>query len=181
MDDIHLFGIASCVIFISIIIDQKKRRKVVFQAINNPNDNDWFIFVAAAWFILACLYIGLFIKYGNENCTQDTLLRIISYMVLGSIYLLRGVQKDLICEDGICTKKGNYKWDRIKDYEWGVREYIGIKSQNFEYHYLTFTIHSRQSYKWFIGSVNKKIYISIKVSDKKKVEEFLKQVVLRKV
>lgn len=185
--NIYLFILSIVSITIIIAIDQIKwRRKIVFKAIGNPNY--FAMIVSGLWLLLAILNMKSFIKYEIINTSKDlefdNLYSAIVQVLLGGNLLLKSFQNGAICQNGIYTQKGNYKWNRIIDYEWGVKEYIKAEEQDLEYYNLKFILdkpNKTNADKWFFGESNRKINMNIKLTDKETVESFLEEVISERV
>lgn len=108
----------------------------------------------------------------------DNMLTAVTQVLCGIAYLLRGLQLsyDTICPNGIYTKSGNYKWDRIMSYKWSE---IERNKRNVEYYNLVCILNNTNSKvsKWFYWEGSKEISIEIKVENKDQVDQFLKKAI----
>ncbi|QEK11268.1 hypothetical protein FQB35_02165 [Crassaminicella thermophila] len=102
---------------------------------------------------------------------------VVTQLLLGIAHLLKGIENDIIYQDGIYTKRGRYTWDRIISYRWGEAQSNKIKKRNIEYCNLIFSLNNTNANKWFYWEGDREISIEINVEDRGKLEEFLKQAI----
>lgn len=161
------------------VIENKRKNKAIAQSIKSFHGLQ--IFSSLLWFILAFFYLKRFFKYRITNISIsimfDSLYITILYTLVGITWVFRGFKKDIIHEYGIFTGNGNYKWNKVISYKWGIREYRKIRKDNIEYHKLTFRISRNKVDKWFCGVEYKEIILEIDTEDKERVNTYLKQII----
>lgn len=144
------------------------------------------IILSFSWLLLAFLNLRVFIKYDlnriRENLDLNYLRIAIIQSLLGIGWVLKSFKINILSQEGIYTKNGKYKWNRVKDYKWSlVKEIKHTKKGKMEYYNLKFRLDGTKLDKWVIGQNNKEISIEIKEYDKEKVEKFLNEKIKEKI
>jgi len=177
----YLFVMALIFFIITIIIQQtiayKRSNRAIAQSIKGLNGLG--MFSSIIWFFLAFSYFMMFIKYEINDIgispDFDKLYIAILYTLVGLSWMLRSLRKDIIYEYGVCTLDGNYKWNRIVSYKWGLKNCRNSKKGSIEYYNLVFNLNRRKVAKWFSSEEYKEIILEIDINDKERIEEFLKE------
>ncbi|RKD31571.1 hypothetical protein [Thermohalobacter berrensis] len=93
----------------------------------------------------------------------------------GLVNFYTGIKKGQICESGIYTNKGNYKWDKIVGYKWG--EYYERKLLNKKrvYYDLIIILKNSKFIAWFTKEPTKQITIRIESDDKEILDKYIRE------
>ena len=161
------------------VIEYKKKNRAVVKSIKRLNRSA--ILFSIMWFILALLHSKMLLEYKitdiSINLDFYRLYTVILYILVATIWLFRGFKKDIIHESGIYFTDGNYKWNRVISYKWGVKECKKIRKSSIEYYKLTFRLYRNKIDKLFCGVEYKEIDLEIDIEDKERVEVFLKEII----
>ncbi|QZY54166.1 hypothetical protein [Crassaminicella profunda] len=171
---IFIIGIGIMIFILCNESYHKMKRKNIVKSLES---NRTCIVVAFFWLLASIMYVRLFHGYEGDliNIEMKYIKVAIIYGLSGLIWLVRGIQRDLINEDGIFTLKGNYKWKKIIRYEWGIEEQLKRKKETIQYYNLTFFIRRNKFDKFFTGVDEKEVILKINKDNKDQVDNFLKE------
>lgn len=180
MNNFFLVGLFIFLIILTIeVIQYKKKNTAVVKSIRRLNG--WAILFSILWFVLALLHLKILLKYKitdiGINFEFDRLYIVILYILAAIIWLFRGFKKDIIHESGIYISNGNYTWNRVISYKWGVKECKKIRENSIEYYKLTFRLYRNKVDKLLCGVEYKEIDLEIDKEDKEQVEVFLEEII----
>lgn len=155
----------------------KRYQGLIIKSIDNNNS---LIIVSFGWFYLSLFYVGMFYLYAcdmtYENVEFGKIYVPTMYGLVGVYWLIRGVLKDVINERGIFTSKGNYKWNRLANYEWGTEREMKIKKDHIQYYELILYLRRNKIARLFTDEKYKEVIFKIDTDYKDKVQKFLEDI-----
>lgn len=146
---------------------RKKKVKIKSMKIVNKR----YLTLSLFWFYISLLNFKILknlIQDGNSISNKYLYFSII-YAIIGLLWLIKSLLRDMINDYGICTTKGNYKWEKINHYEWGKLK----KKGNKEYIDINFYIKNNKLNRYYYGEDYRKINIKINRNSKEELQSLL--------